>query len=84
MARSFTHMDNREVAAALRVLFERGEVELISEGFIPEADLFFCRWRGKRVNVKFDLAYGPDLYFPDPSTAGELAELETLIAATAV
>lgn len=81
MSRSFLHMDNHEVAAALRVLSARGEVELLGEGLVPEADFFLCRWRGKRVNAKFDLAYGPDLHFIERCTAQEQAELEALIAA---
>ncbi|MEH6416319.1 hypothetical protein [Pseudomonas sp. CGJS7] len=79
---SFLHMDNHEVAASLRALLEQGEIESIREGFMPEADLFFCHWRGKRFNAKFDLTYGPDLYFLDPCTAEERAELERLIAST--
>ncbi|MGO1073613.1 hypothetical protein [Lysobacter sp. CA199] len=79
---SFLHMDNLEVAASLRALFRRGEAELIRQGFVPEADVFFCRWRGKHFNVKFDLTYGPDLYFLDPCTAQERTELEALIVST--
>lgn len=84
MPRSFLHMENQEVAAALRVLFERGEVELIEEVFIAEADVFLCRWRGKRVNVKFDFAYGPELSFLEPTPKQEREELETLIASVEV
>lgn len=80
MSRAFASMDNSQVAAALGVLFDRGEVERIGEGFMPEADLLFCRWRGQRVNVKFDLIYGPDLYLPEPGAAPPLAEFEALIA----
>lgn len=79
---SFLHMDNHEVAASLRALLGQGEIESIREDFMPEADLFFCRWRGKRFNVKLDLAYGPDLFFLDPRTAEEQAELERLIVST--
>lgn len=80
MRRRFERVDNRDVDDALQVLFERGEVELLGGGFIPEVDFLFCRWHGKRLNVKFDLDYGPELSVLDPYTSEERIELETRIA----
>lgn len=79
---SFLHMDNLEVVSSLQLLFKRGEVEFIRSGMVPEADFYFCRWRGLNFDVRFDLIYGPDIRFSDPCTPEQQAELEALILAT--
>jgi len=65
-----------QVQAAVAVLHERGRIELLRLGTMPEADVFLCRSGGRRFNVKFDLAYGAQLDAVDAFSRQELAELE--------
>lgn len=64
-----------EILAALNKMDATNEITVEREIFIPEADLIFCRFKGERFNLKYDLNYGPDL-----EAIGNLnsADLETI------
>ncbi|QWP78599.1 hypothetical protein J5226_09475 [Lysobacter sp. K5869] len=64
------------VAAAVAALRERGRIDLVERIAIPEAEVFLCRARGRRFNVKFDVAYGASVEAVDRFSAQELADLE--------
>jgi len=72
-----------QIQAAVAALHQRGQIEFLRSGTMPEADVFLCRSGGRRFNVKFDLAYGAQLDAVDAFSRQELAELEQALTDTA-
>ena len=46
---------------------------------IPEADVLCCRYKGKRLNVKFDLDYGVCIEAVDILSNNEFTEVVDLL-----
>ena len=70
-------LDFDEVLARL----QRGVDGLTLEGTasIPEADVLRCRYKSKRFNIKFDLAYGVCIEALDGLADHELKEIANLL-----
>ncbi|WP_255991111.1 hypothetical protein [Chitinolyticbacter albus] len=53
--------------------------EVFDEVFLAEANVFICKRRGKRFNLKYDIDYGLSLEPVDRHTADELTELTAVL-----
>ena len=76
-SRDLDPLDFDEVLARL----QRGVDGLTLEGTasIPEADVLRCRYKSKRFNIKFDLAYGVCIEAIDGLADPELKEIANLL-----
>jgi hypothetical protein len=52
---------------------------LVNIASIPEADVLCCRYKGKRLNVTFDLNYGVCIETIDDLSNNEIKEIVVLI-----
>jgi hypothetical protein len=68
-----------EIIDALRKIDPVHEIIIENEAFITEADLIFCRFKGERFNLKYDLNYGPDLDAVGNINKSDLETIEQLI-----
>ncbi|SHF85689.1 hypothetical protein [Pedobacter caeni] len=75
----FQKLSYQVLKHALKEAASIGKIEILEEVMIPEANVFLCRNNGKRFNVYFDLAYGPEIKAVDPIDKDGLMEMETLI-----
>ncbi|WP_099790430.1 hypothetical protein [Variovorax sp. 54] len=58
----------------------KGDGLLLEEmGFIAEADVLRCRFLGRRINIKIDLAYGAEIDPVDSFSSKEVEEISNLI-----
>ncbi|BBH11274.1 hypothetical protein CH06BL_05220 [Chromobacterium haemolyticum] len=48
---------------------------------MPEADILICRYKGKNLNIKIDLAYGAEICPVDSFSPQEIKDLEDSIVA---
>lgn len=69
----------QEIIDALRKIDPVHEIIIEKEALIPEADLIFCRFKGERFNLKYDLNYGPDLDAVGNISKSDLETIEQLI-----
>lgn len=76
-SRDLDAIDFDEVLARL----QRGIDSLTLEGTasIPEADVLRCRYKSKRFNIKFDLAYGVCIEALDGLADHELKDIADLL-----
>lgn len=75
----FHKLSDQVLKHALKEAASGAEIEILEEVMMPEADVFLCRHNGKRFNVYFDLAYGPEIKAVDPIDKDDLMAMETLI-----
>lgn len=52
---------------------------LVNIASIPEADVLCCRYKGKRLNVKFDMNYGVCVEAIDDLLKNEIIEIVVLM-----
>lgn len=77
--------DSRELDALdfdeIHARLQRGVDGLTLDGTasIPEADVLRCRYKSKRFNIKFDLAYGVCIEARDGLADHELTEIAYLL-----
>ena len=75
----FQKLSYHELKHALKKVASMRKIEILEEVMIPEANVFLCRRNGKKFNVYFDLAYGPEIKAIDRIDKDELMKIETLI-----
>lgn len=75
----FQKLSYQGLKHALKEVASVYKIEILEEVMIPEANVFLCRQNGKRFNVYFDLAYGPEIKAVDSIDKDELLAIETLI-----
>ncbi|AOM76250.1 hypothetical protein [Pedobacter steynii] len=71
----FQKLSYEELKQALQELASGYKIEILEEVMTAEANVFLCRYNGKRFNVYFDLAYGPGIKAVDGIDEDELAHL---------
>lgn len=69
----------QEILKALSKMDATHEIVIEREAFIPEADLIFCRFKGERFNLKYDLNYGPKVEAVGKINRSDLETIERLI-----
>ncbi|MNR50213.1 hypothetical protein D3C85_1697000 [compost metagenome] len=75
----FQKLSYQELKQALKELASVYKIEILEELMIAEANVFLCRYNGKRFNVYFDLAYGPEIKAVEGVAKDELMQIETMI-----
>ncbi|KRB11006.1 hypothetical protein [Lysobacter sp. Root690] len=72
-----------QVESAVQRLYDLGRIELIHRGMMPEAEVFLCRYQGRRFNLKYDLAYGAELQAVAAFSHDELDAIAASLVAAA-
>ncbi|AXT45171.1 MULTISPECIES: hypothetical protein [Chromobacterium] len=77
----FTNLETAQVKVAIKKINTTSIIEIIEEGLMPEADVLLCRYKGKSLNIKIDLAYGAEICPVDSFSPQEIKDLEDSIVA---
>ncbi|MBU1350517.1 MAG: hypothetical protein KKB95_01340 [Gammaproteobacteria bacterium] len=64
---------------AVRLLSAKGEIQLLDEIIIPEANVLLCKHGNKRFNINIDVIYGVTIEPVDLFSQSELESIESLI-----
>jgi len=76
--KKFHELTTQEIEKSIGRL--KNEGLLLEEAvFIAEADVLRCRFLGRRVNIKIDLAYGAEIDPVDAFSSKEIDEISNLI-----
>lgn len=76
--KEFHALTVEEIARSVERL--KGESLLLEEAIsIAEADVLRCRFLGRRINIKIDLAYGAEIDPVDSFSSKEVDEISNLI-----
>lgn len=80
MRKEFHALTIEEVEGSIDRLKAEGLLleEMVS---IAEADVLRCRFLGRRINIKIDLAYGAEIDPVDSFSSQEIDEISNLILA---
>ncbi|QOF76416.1 MULTISPECIES: hypothetical protein [unclassified Variovorax] len=76
--RKFHELTTQEIEKSIGRLKNEGLL-LEETVFIAEADVLRCRFLGRRVNIKIDLAYGAEIDPVDSFSSKEVDEISSLI-----
>lgn len=80
----FWELNYHEIAHALKNIDPVHKVEILEDIMIAEANVFICKFKGKRVNIYFDLAYGAEIKEIDKIEKEDLKRIEELILSEVV
>ena len=79
MKKNFWELSYQDLAFALKNIAEINGVEILEDAMLSEANVFLCKFRGKRFNIYFDLDYGAEIKPVDKITQEDLKRIEELI-----
>lgn len=81
MKNSILNLNANNIKISQDKLMEQG-LEIMKDVFIPEADIFLCKYKNKRLNLKIDLDYGLSIESVDFMDNNEIKEIEKILKIT--